>query len=110
MTKRSVASVIILSIVTLGIYALVWLVKTKGEMVKAGADIPTAWLLIVPIASIYWMWKWAGGVDHVTRSKMSQPITFIMVYVLSIIGIAIVQDSLNKAAAAPGFLPRAQAI
>jgi uncharacterized protein DUF4234 len=110
MKQRSVVAVVLLSLFTFGIYPIIWLVKTKGEMVTQGADIPTAWLLIVPIANIYWTWKWAGGVDHVTRSKMSQPITFIMVYVLSIIGIAIVQDSLNKAAAAPGFLPRAQAI
>ena len=81
----------------MGIYAIVWFVKTKNEMVQQGADIPTAWLLIVPIASIYWMWKWAGGVEHVTRSKFSQAIAFILVFLLGIIGMAIVQDALNKA-------------
>ena len=62
MTKRSPASVVILTLVTLGIYGLVWMIKTKNEMVKCGADIPTGWLLIVPIAQIYWFWKFAGGV------------------------------------------------
>src|SRR4030095_14203484 len=51
MNKRSVVGVILLSIITFGIYALVWFVKTKGEMVKHGAAIPPAWLLIVPIAN-----------------------------------------------------------
>jgi hypothetical protein len=108
MTKRSVVAVILLSIVTLGIYALVWMVKTKGEMVKCGADIPTAWLLIVPIASIYWMWKFAGGVEHVTRGKMSQVISFVLMFVLGLIGMAIIQAELNKAEGTPGALPQAR--
>lgn len=98
MTKRSVASVVILSIITFGIYALIWFVKTKDEMNKAGADIPSAWLMIVPIASIYWMWKWSGGVEMVTRGKQSQGVSFIMVFLLSIIGMAILQDAFNKTA------------
>jgi hypothetical protein len=106
MQKRSVAAVIILTIITFGIYGIVWFVKTKNEMVQQGADIPTAWLLIVPIASIYWMWKWAGGVEHVTRGKFSQAVGFILVFLLGLIGMAIIQDSLNKA---PSALPQAQA-
>lgn len=110
MNKRSVAMVIILSIITFGIYALVWSVKTKGEMVRAGADIPTAWLIIVPIANIYWQWKWAGGVEHVTRGKMSQVIAFILVFVLGVIGMAIIQSALNRAIdeGAGGQMPQAR--
>ena len=108
MTKRSVIAVILLSIVTFGIYALVWMVKTKNEMNKLGADIPTAWLLIVPIVSIYWTWKFAGGVEHVTRGKQSQVISFILMFVLGLIGMAIIQAELNKVEAAPGQLPQAR--
>lgn len=110
MTKRSVVAVILLTFVTFGIYALVWFVKTKGEMVKQGADIPSAILIIVPIASIYWMWKWSGGVEHVTRGKQSQAVVFILVFLLSIIGMAIVQASLNKAIdeGMPGQMPQAR--
>jgi hypothetical protein len=110
MQKRSVVMVIVLSFITLGIYPLVWFVKTKGEMVNAGADIPTAWLIIVPIASIYWMWKWAGGVEHVSRGKMSQAIAFILVFLLSLIGMAIIQAELNKAVdqGMPGHMPQAR--
>jgi|HubBroStandDraft_5_1064220.scaffolds.fasta_scaffold709349_1 hypothetical protein len=96
MTKRSVAAVIILSIITFGIYSIVWFVKTKDEMVRQGADVPTAWLMIVPIASIYWMWKWAGGVERVTGSKFSQAVAFILVFLLGLIGMAIIQDAFNK--------------
>jgi hypothetical protein len=110
MTKRSVVVVILLTFVTFGIYPLVWFVKTKGEMVKQGADIPTAWLIIVPIASIYWMWKWAGGVQHVTRGKQSQAVAFILVFLLGIIGMAIIQSALNTAIdeGLPGQMPLAR--
>ena len=96
MNQRSVAAVVILSCITFGIYAIVWYVKTKDEMVKEGADIPTAWLMIVPIASIYWMWKWAGGVEHVTKGKSGQAVNFLLVFLLGVIGIAIMQSTLNK--------------
>jgi hypothetical protein len=110
MTKRSVVAVILLTCITFGIYAIVWFVKTKDEMVKHGADIPTAWLMIVPIASIWWMWKYAGGVEHVTRGKQSQAVAFILIFLLSIVGMAVVQASLNKAVdeGLPGQMPQAR--
>jgi hypothetical protein len=109
MNKRSVVAVILLTLVTFGIYGIVWFVKTKGEMVRQGADIPTAWLLIVPIANLYWQWKWSGGVEHVTRGKQSQAVTFILIFLLGIIGMAIVQSSLNKAVdEGAGQLPQAR--
>lgn len=107
MTKRSVAGVIILTFITFGIYSLVWMVKLKGEMVRSGADIPTAWLIIVPIANIYFYWKWCGGVEYVTRGRMNQVVAFLVMWLLSIIGMAIVQDALNKAADQP-MLPQAR--
>ncbi|MEO8843336.1 MAG: DUF4234 domain-containing protein [Kofleriaceae bacterium] len=97
MTRRSIAAVIILTCITFGIYGLVWFVKTKNEMVNQGADIPTAWLMIVPIASIYWMWKWSGGVEKVTDGKQGQAINFLLVFLTGIIGMAIIQSYLNSA-------------
>jgi hypothetical protein len=96
MTHRSIVKLLLLSLVTFGIYGFVWLVSTKGEMKAAGADIPTAWLLIVPFANIYWMWKYCGGVDLVTNGKTSQVIGFILLAVLGVIGVAILQDVFNK--------------
>lgn len=101
MQERSVAMVLILTIITLGIYGIVWMVKTKNEMVSMGAEVPTAWLIIVPIASIWWMWKWSGGVQHATRGGMSQPIAFILLFLLGVIGMAIIQAEFNKVKALP---------
>ena len=78
--------------------------KVPKEAAKA-----TAWLLIVPVVSIWWMWKDAGGVEHVTRGKSSQVIAFILMFVLGVIGMAIIQDAFNKVAD-QGQLPNARAM
>ena len=110
MTKRSVVAVIVLSLVTFGIYYLVWLVKTKNEMNKCGANLPTAWMLIIPILNLIWMWKFCGGVEYVTQGKSSQAVNFILLFLLSYIGAGIVQSSLNQAIdrGVPGQLPAAR--
>jgi hypothetical protein len=110
MKHRNPLGVIFFSIITFGIYAIVWNVKTKGEMNKLGADIPTAWLLIIPIVNIYWMWKYSKGVEHVTGGKTSGVLAFVLLYILSIIGMAIIQDIFNglpaaEAVASPGSSP-----
>jgi uncharacterized protein DUF4234 len=97
--QRSPIAVILLSFFTLGIYGLVWLVKTKGELVARGADIPTAWLLIVPLVNIWWLWKYSQGVEMVTGAQMTGVVAFILMVLLGFIGYGIIQDSYNKVAA-----------
>lgn len=100
MKQRSIGSVIILSIVTLGIYSIVLLVKTKGEMNQLGAQIPTALLLIVPLANLWWMWKYSEGVEKVTNNSMQGIVAFLLLWFLGFIGQAIIQDSFNKTSTA----------
>lgn len=96
MTQKSPVTVALLSLFTLGIYQLIWEVKTKGEMVNQGADIPTSWLIIVPFANIYWLWKWSAGVEKVTNGQLSGILAFVLMYLVGPVGAAIVQDSFNK--------------
>ena len=104
-------AVLVLTFITFGLYAIYWFVATKREMVDQGADIPTAWLIIIPIVGIWWQWKWCGGVEHVTRGKMTQVISFILVVLLSFIGMAIIQSTLNEAVRSGlGQMPRARAV
>lgn len=49
MTKRPLWQVIVFGIITLGIYDLVWLYKTRNEMVAKGQKIPSFWLLFWPV-------------------------------------------------------------
>jgi hypothetical protein len=98
MQKRSPIAVVLLTIVTFGIYALVWHVKTKREMNARGADIPPSWLLLVPLVNFYWLWKWAEGVEVVTRRAMSSAAAFVLIVLTGFIGQGIVQAKLNQAA------------
>jgi len=108
MTNRSVVLVILFSIITFGIYHIYWYVKTKDEMVSMGASIPTGWLLIIPIVNLYWIWKWCVGVEHVSRGKLSGPVAFLLMFLLGIIGTAIVQVTFNGIASERGSLPQAR--
>jgi hypothetical protein len=96
MKNRSPIAVVLLTIVTLGLYAIYWEVSTKMEMVKRGADIPTAWLIIVPIANLWWAYKYCMGVEKVTEGKMNGVMALVLMLVLSVVGMAIIQDAFNK--------------
>ena len=82
MQQRSVVKLIVLSIITLGIYAIVWMVSTKNEMNQKGAGIPTAWLALVPIVGFWWTWRYCAGVEQVTDGKTSQVMAFVVLALL----------------------------
>ncbi len=96
MKKRSPVAVLLLPFVTFGIYSIVWQVKTKGELNSQGAQIPTAWLIIVPLVNIWWLWKYSEGVELVTKKEMSAIVSFVLLYLLGFIGSAILQNEFNK--------------
>lgn len=96
MKNRSPLAVFFLPMITFGIYGLVWYVKTKGEMKAKGAEIPSAILLIVPIANLIWLWKYAKGVEKVTIGSSSAGGTLCLLLFLGPIGMAIIQSAFNK--------------
>ena len=96
MKKRNPAAVLLLPLVTFGIYSIYWMVQTKKEMVQKGASIPTAWLLIVPIVNYWFLYKYSMGVEKVTSGKLNGLLVFIGHAVIGFIMTAIVQDSFNN--------------
>lgn len=48
MQKRSLVKIFFLFIITLGIYRLIWVIKTRNEMIEKGQKIPTIWLFLLP--------------------------------------------------------------
>lgn len=96
MKNRGPAAIIALTIVTIGIYGIYWMVSTKNEMNRLGAKIPTAWLIIIPFVNIWWLWKYSEGVEKVTNAKMSGVMAFVLLWLISIIGMVIVQLEFNK--------------
>ena len=95
---RNIFLVYLFSIITFGIYSLYWFVSTKKEMNNLGAKIPTAWLLIVPIANIYWEYKYCEGFSQVVKKDDNTILWFILLFLVGIIMPAIVQSELNKIA------------
>jgi hypothetical protein len=95
--QRNVVLIYLLGIFTLGIYFIYWYVQTKREINENfNASIPTCWLLIIPIANIYWMYKYAEAFSlYVIRddNKVLWALLFIFV---GIIVPALVQIELNK--------------
>jgi len=96
MQQRSPFLVFFLPLITFGIYGIVWYVKTKNEMNARGAQIPTAWLLIIPFANIYWIYKYSQGVEAATNKDMSTAVAFILLLLLNVIGMAIIQAKFNS--------------
>ena len=96
MKKRSPIAVLFLPFITFGIYGLVWYVKTKNEMNRLGANIPTAWLLIIPLANVYWFWVYGTGVAIVTKGAHSALGSFLLRLFLGPIGCAITQNEFNN--------------
>ncbi|SRR3989339_2181437 len=101
---RNIFLVYLFSFITFGIYALYWTVSTKDEMNRLGATIPTAWLLIVPIANIYWMYKYCEGFAVYVKKDNNTILWFVLDLFVGIIMPAIIQSELNKIAsvATPG--------
>lgn len=99
MKNRSPIAVFFLTLITIGIYGIVWSVKTKNEMNRLGAEIPTAWLIIVPFVNIWWLYKYSEGAEKITGGKISAILAFILLWILGLIGMAILQNEFNKVGA-----------
>ena len=95
---RNIFLVYLFSIITFGIYALYWMVSTKNEINTLGAKIPTAWLLIVPIANLYWIYKYCEGFANNVKKDNNTILWFVLYILVGIIMPAIVQSELNKLA------------
>ncbi len=107
--QRDPVAIIILSIITFGIYALYWTVKTKGEINNLGASIPTAWLFVIPIVNIYFAYKYAEGFSVYVKKDNNTILWFLLYLVIAPVAMILVQMELNKLASAPLPTPSAAA-
>ncbi len=95
---RNILLVYLFSIITFGIYAIYWLVSTKNDINSLGAKIPTAWLIIIPRANLYWIYKYCEGFAENVKKDNNTLLWFIVSILVGIIMPAIVQSELNKIA------------
>lgn len=93
---RSPVSIIILSIITFGIYSIYWVVMTKREINSLGAKIPTSWLMIIPIVNIYFFYCYAEGFSVFVKKDNSPILWFLLYLVISPVAMILIQIELNK--------------
>jgi ABC-type transport system involved in cytochrome c biogenesis permease subunit len=94
--KRNIILVYLFCILTFGIYGIYWQVATKNEINSMGAKIPTAWLLIIPIANLFWIYKYCEGFAVNVKKDNNTLLWFVLYILVGIIMPAIVQSELNK--------------
>jgi hypothetical protein len=95
---RNIFLVYLYSIITFGIYTIYWLVATKEEINSLGGSIPTGWLLIVPIANLYWFYRYCDDFAKYVKKDNNGILYFIVALLAEIILPAIVQSALNQIA------------
>ena len=96
--RRNIFLIYLLMLVTFGIYGIYWWVSTKNEINELGADIPSGWLIIIPIANLYWTYKYCEGFSKYVKEDDNTILWFILYIVAGIIMPAIVQSELTKMA------------
>ena len=119
MKKRSVAAVIILSIVTCGIYSLYWLCVTTDEIeamlgpksdgaCRSGGVAVLLTILTCGIYAFYWYYKEAKRIEVLCEDVGIRPANEFWLYLifcllgLEIVSMAIMQDELNRVNDATG--------
>lgn len=92
MKHRNVMTVLFLSIITLGIYDLYWLVQVKKELnAKTNEHVPSIWLLFAPMAIfvvglIAYIAATAAAANNDTAAKLGG-IIIILFYLLALLAI-----------------------
>ena len=99
MQKRSLGSLALWMLCTLGLYQVYWLVKTKDELNAMGAKIPTAWLLIIPFVNFYFFYRYSQAFTKYVNRDNPPLAYFALLMVLPWIATFIFQDYINKRAA-----------
>jgi len=93
---RNIFLVYLFGIITFGIYFIYWSVSTKNDINSKGGEIPTAWLMIVPIANLYWIYKYCEGFSEKVKNDNNTLLWFIVSVLVGIVMPAIIQGELNK--------------
>jgi len=95
-SKRNIILVYVIGFITFGIYFIYWLIKTKGEINSLGATIPTSWLLAIPIANIYRMYRYCEGFSVNLKRDINTILWFLVYILVAPVMPALVQSELNK--------------
>lgn len=97
LTRRSIGQMILLMVVTLGIYTIYWLCVTKQELNKNRARIPTFFLFFIPLANVYFLYKFAEAFCAIVLKDKAQTIAcFVLLVCLFPVAELILQSQMNR--------------
>lgn len=78
-------------------YSLYWLIATAYTLKRIDkARIPTIFLLIIPLANLWWMWRYSDAAANFVQQKHPRALIFVLIVLLGPIGLGILQDIYNK--------------
>jgi len=107
--KRDIVLVYLYGILTLGIYFIYWEISTKNEVnSEFKTDIPTGWLIIIPFANIYWLYKYTEAFVTKVKGDDDTALWFLVFLLAGVIMPWMVQSELNKLADNPYLLQTRQ--
>lgn len=99
----TIVSLLIITAIISLIYKLYWFISTKKELVALGVeDIPSSWLLIIPFANLYYIYKYGESSQKLVGGNISG-IIFVILSIfnimevnLNLIAIIVLQNKYNK--------------
>lgn len=101
--ERNPWVVLLLSLITLGIYGIYWIVATTNELREKSDEAPSPWLLLlflIPLVNffvmIYYYWKYSSAINELTG--FSKAGLFILWLFVNPAAMVVSQYQLNKVA------------
>lgn len=100
--EHSRSKQVLLTIVTLGVYAVYWFYATSKEIVECRSlpGRPRVWALmqIIPLVNLYPSWKYSRAVQAITDGNYKPAFTFLLSVIFFPAAVWITQGKLNEAA------------
>lgn len=102
--NRNPVFVIVLSIITLGVYAIYWFYQTRKELYeitkKDGNALVDLLICVIPFAYLWIMWKYSEDAAIASKGTQSGPVLFLLWLVVFPVAQYLVQTEINKYASA----------
>lgn len=100
--ERNPIFVVVVSIITLGIYCLYWFYSTRKELneLTSQSSSPVLWTigLLIPIVNIYVLWKYSEDTEMASKKAQNKVVLFLAWLVFFPIAQFLTQEELNKLA------------
>lgn len=87
--RRSLPAIVLLNIITFGIYQIYWYFITKTEMNTLNSKnykVPFFLWFFIPIINIWWFWRFAKAIEKTTKGTIGRWVAFFAPVILGILG------------------------